>query len=263
MQVGFVGLGGIGTEMVKRLLGGGHEVNVFERGAGLAAARDAGASTDADYRSLAASSDLLVVCVYRDAQLAEVAFERGALAAMRPGSVFAIHTTGSPELARRIGAEAPAGVSVLDATFSGGPDDVVAGRLSMMVGGDADALARVRPAFETYASRIVPVGPLGHGQTVKLLNNLLFATNLMNAVELLRLATSMGYDTATVAEVLQVCSGASYAMNLFKSAPPESMLEGARPYMEKDVATALAVAAEVGLDISPFASTAAYFGPKG
>jgi 3-hydroxyisobutyrate dehydrogenase-like beta-hydroxyacid dehydrogenase len=261
MNIGWIGLGGIGTEMVKRLLGAGQTVTAYTRGKGLAEVEAGGAKTCGDYAELAAQSDLLVICVYSDAQLADVLFDRGALAALRPGSILAIHTTGSPQLARRIGEQAPAGVGVLDATFSGGPADVAAGKLTLIVGGEAETLARARPVLETYAAQIYHVGPLGHGQTLKLLNNLIFATNLMNAVELLRLAESQGFDTKTAAQVIQASSGASYTMNLFRAAPPAAMLAASRHYMEKDVATAMQTAAELGLDMSAFAATAAYFQP--
>lgn len=259
MKIGFVGLGGIGTRMVLRLVEAGHDTTVYRRGAGLDEVLAAGATADADYRSLAASSDLLILCVYDDAQVRDILIDNGALAAMRSGTVVALHTTGSPELARHLGEIAPDGVSVIDTTFSGGPNDVTAGQLTVMVGGEPDAIEAARPALSAYTSRIFHVGPLGHGQMVKLLNNLLFATNLMYSVELLRLGRQLGFDTTTVAEVVQVCSGASYTMNLFKGAEPESMLVNARHYMEKDVATALHTAAELGIDVSAFSPTAAYF----
>ena len=260
MNIGWIGLGGIGTEMVKRLLGAGHEVTVYARGRGLAEVEAAGARTSPDYAAVAAGRELLVLCVFSDAQVREVLFEHAALAAMGPGSILASHTTGSPELAQEIGRRAPAGVGVLDATFSGGPADVAAGRLTLIVGGEAETLARARPAFETYAGVVHHVGPLGYGQKVKLLNNLIFAANLMNAAELMRMAEGWGFDAAAVAQVIQACSGASYAMNMFKSPRPVAVaLDAARPYLVKDVAAVAATARESGLDITPFATTVEYF----
>jgi 3-hydroxyisobutyrate dehydrogenase-like beta-hydroxyacid dehydrogenase len=259
MNIGWVGLGSIGTLMVKRLLAAGQPVTVYPRGAGLSEVRGLGAQECPDYAALAAKSDLLVLCVYDDAQLRNVLFDQGALKAMRPGSILAIHTTGSPGVARETGDKAPPGVEVLDATFSGGPGEAAEGTLTLMVGGAAEALDRARSAFKAYTKQIYHVGPLGHGQVLKLLNNLLFATNLMNAVELLGLAERYGFDTQTVAHVLQGCSGASFAMRLFQAKPVPTMLNASRPYLEKDVATAVAVAREAGVDISFFTATADYF----
>jgi 3-hydroxyisobutyrate dehydrogenase-like beta-hydroxyacid dehydrogenase len=153
-------------------------------------------------------------------------------------------------------------VEVLDATFSGGPADVAAGRLTVMAGGSAQALETARPALAAYAGQIHHVGGLGLGQTLKLLNNLLFATNQMNAARMLQLAQAQGFDTAAVARVLQGCSGASFALGLFqRPAPLAAVLAGSRPYLEKDVATAAAAAADAGLDLAAFAATLEFFRP--
>jgi len=262
MKIGWIGLGEIGTRMVKRLLAAGHEVTVYARGAGLEEAKAAGASTQSDYAALAADSEILTVCVYADEQVRGILFENGALGAMQPGSILAIHTTGSPTVALEAGERAPAGVSVLDATFSAGPDDVSCGKAVMMVGGDVETLEKAKPAFGAYAGEIHHVGPLGAGQTIKLFNNLLFAANLMNTVELLQLAERQGLDTKTIAKVLQGCSGGSYAMRLFQAVPVDEMMTRARPYLEKDVSTAIETAKEGGLDVSAFVATQAYFQPR-
>jgi 3-hydroxyisobutyrate dehydrogenase len=243
MKIGWIGLGMIGTAMVKRLLATGFEVTVYERGRGLEEVRSAGARTSGDYQSLAAKSDLLTLCVYNDAQLRQVLFGSGALGAMRANTVLAIHTTGSPSLMREIADAAPVRVAVLDATFSGGPHDADAAGLTLMVGGNRDELERVRPAFAAYARRIEHLGAVGSGQVIKLLNNLLFATNLMNAAYVLELAGKQGFDSANIANIIGTCSGASYAMARFQAPQPAgALLARVRPYLEKDVAAAISAA---------------------
>ncbi|SFF82739.1 3-hydroxyisobutyrate dehydrogenase [Novosphingobium sp. CF614] len=261
-KIGWIGLGDIGTRMVKRLLAAGYPVTVYPRGGGLDDVTTGGAKLQPEYARLGSDSDLLVVCVYDDAQVRSVLFDNGALAAMRPGSVLALHTTGSPGLMRELGEKAPPGVQVLDVTFSGGPADVEVGGLTLMVGGDADALERTRAVFDTYAARIYRVGALGQGQLVKLMNNLLLGANMMNAVELLRMAEGLGFDTTTVARIIQASSGASYAMRLFQNQPVAKIMDASRHYLEKDVAVALAAAEESGLDVSAFAATAAYYAKR-
>ena len=263
MKVGWIGLGEIGAGMVVRALAAGHEVTAFARGAGLPKAQAAGALTSSDYKALAAASEVLGICVFSDAQLADVLFEQGALAALKPGAVLAIHTTGSPKLAQEIGARAPDGVGVLDATFSGGPAEVEKGDLTLMVGGSVEALERARPVLATYCARIHHVGGLGQGQTIKLLNNLLFSANLHLASEALRMAEQQGFKPWEAARIIQQCSGRSMAMGLFeREAPVEAMLGSVRPYMEKDVTTAAKSAAEAGFDLSAFASTVDFFKPR-
>jgi 3-hydroxyisobutyrate dehydrogenase-like beta-hydroxyacid dehydrogenase len=259
MKVGWIGLGSIGANMAGQVLGAGHELVAYARGAGQADVEARGARLIPDYREVAAGAAVLGVCVFSDAQLRECLIEGGALAAMRPGSVAAIHTTGSPKLARELGALAPAGVEILDACFSGGAAETVKGELTLMVGGKAAALEAARPVLSTYANRINLVGPLGAGQTLKLLNNLVFATNVKNAAELIEAARGQGLDPVESAKVIQQSSGASYALGLFTNAPPEQMLKAVRHYMVKDVAAAEAAAKDSGVDLSGFAAVLDFY----
>jgi 3-hydroxyisobutyrate dehydrogenase len=259
MNIGFIGLGQIGTEMVKRLRSEGFAVTVYPRGGGLVEARQAGAAECGDYAELAAQSDVLILIVFDDGQLRDILFEHGALAALRPGSVLAIHVTGSPALRREIQEKAPQGVDVLDATFSGSVAAVQQGKLTLMVGGSVDALERVRLVFGTYASNIFPVGKLGDAQVLKLLNNLVLAANMMNAAELLKVGKSYGLDPQTVASVLQTCSGASLAMGIFAQRDVSEAMESARKYMAKDVHEAVLAAGDAGLDLGAFGQTVDYW----
>lgn len=259
MKIGWVGLGGIGKEMVKRALGAGHDVTVYARGQGLAEVQAAGATSAAAYPAVAADKDVLALCVFDDDQMRAVLLEGGALAAMRSGAVLVIHTTGSPGLARALQEQAPDGVVVIDATFSGGPAETAAGTLTLIIGGEAGAIEKARPLLAAYAETFHHVGGLGRGQVVKLLNNLLFAANLQNAVETLRIAALQQIDAAACARVFHDSSAASYAGSLFRSAPVDALLQSARPYLVKDVKAAMAAAAELGIDTAAFAGTAAYF----
>jgi len=259
MHIGWIGLGDIGLQMVKRLLAGGHRVTVFNRGQGLPEAMDLGAGVCGDYEELAAASDLLVICLFSDSQVEEVLFEHGTLAAMRPASILAIHTTGSPALAREIGDRAPAGVTVLDATFSGSPQDVADGRIAVMCGGAEQGFDRVKHVFASYARTVRHVGPLGHAQIVKLANNLLFASNLLHAAEAMRMIEDQGLDPRSAAEIIQECSGGSYAMSMFASPNGPRILDLCRPYLDKDVAVARAAAEDAGLDIRSFLPAIEYW----
>jgi 3-hydroxyisobutyrate dehydrogenase-like beta-hydroxyacid dehydrogenase len=263
VRIGWIGLGMIGTQMARRLLAAGHSLSVYPRGSGLSEIVEAGAGQCPAYATLAANSEVLILCLFNDAQVRAVLLDGGALAALQPGSILAIHTTGSPALAREIAALAPAGVDILDATFSGGPGEAAAGTLTMMVGGEAAAVARAEPVFAAYASNIHAVGEVGNAQVLKLLNNLLFATNLMNAAQTLILAEHQGFDASTFARIGQTSSGASFALARFTDGSSvEQMLERVRPYLEKDVATAIEAADDLGLDMTAFERTAAFFGPR-
>jgi 3-hydroxyisobutyrate dehydrogenase len=259
MKVGWIGLGGIGALMAARALEAGHELTAYARGKGQAETEAKGGKLIADYVTVAKDCDVLGVCVFSDAQLREALLDSGALAAMKPGAVLAIHTTGSPALARELAAKAPAGVQVLDACFSGGPDDTVKGELTLMVGGEPAALEAARPVLSTYANRINLVGPVGSGQLLKLLNNLLFATNLKHAADIIIAAEQQGLDPQAAARVIQESSGASYTMRLFLTSQPEQTLKNVRHYMVKDCQAAEAAAKEVGVDLSTFQPIIDYF----
>lgn len=187
-------------------------------------------------------------------------FDGGALAAMQPGSVLAIHTTGSPRLMRELGERAPAGVAVLDACFSGSAEDTARGDLTLMVGGETEALERARPVLSTYAARINHMGPLGAGQTVKLLNNLLFATNIRQAGDILAMAAGQGLDPGLAAQVICQSSGGSMAMGLMRGGVAPEMMESIRRYMVKDVKAVADAARDSGIDISAFDAVIAHYG---
>ncbi|MCB2047492.1 MAG: NAD(P)-dependent oxidoreductase [Novosphingobium sp.] len=259
MKVGWIGLGEIGKHMALRVLDAGHDLVAYDRGAGKEEVAAKGARMTSDYAALAAGCEALCLCLFSDAQVRDVLFDQGTLAAMQPGSVLAIHTTGSPALAREIGERAPPGVSVLDACFSGGPHETANGDLTLMVGGDEQVLEKARPVLSTYASRINHMGPLGAGQTLKLLNNLLFATNLMQAAEILDIARTQGLDPQFAAKVICQSSGGSMAMGLLQNGPAELTLNAARHYMVKDVDAASEAAKDTGIDVSTFRKTLDYY----
>src|SRR3984957_9629715 len=141
MRVGFVGAGRMGRPMVDRLVAAGHEVAVLGRSAqAREALLAAGARPVGEASAVAAKADVVCVCVFSDEQVRSVAIEGGLINAVPEGGVVVIHTTGSPRTAQAIaGAGAARGVSVIDSPVSGGPHDIAAGHITLLVGGaDAD-----------------------------------------------------------------------------------------------------------------------------
>lgn len=250
----------VGKEMVRHLLQNSYDVTVYARGEGLSASIKRGARTMNNYCSLAAHSDILGLCVFSDEQMRHILFGENALAAMRPGSTLLIHTTGSPAFAEEIANAAPEGVAVIDATFSGGKVETEEGRLTIMAGGDAEAINKARFVMDCYTKKIYHVGPAGRGQMLKLLNNLLFATNVQNAYTVACIAEQTGIKVQELAEIISDCSGASFAMNLFRAPySSETLIDSVRPYLAKDVSAALSAARETGLDVSAFDATLAFY----
>ena len=225
--------------MARRIIEGGHPTTLWaRRPATLEPFADTPATIAESPAELAASSELVCLCVVGDADIDEITCgKRGLLAAMKPGSVIAVHSTVHPntcrELAKRAGAQ---GVSVVDAPVSGGGPAAAEGRLLVMAGGDPDVVERCRPVFETYADPVVHLGELGSGQTTKLLNNLLFTANLGTAATALSLASALGVAPEQLIEVVSRSSGNSFALNALGGVGGLERLAGyAGGLLQKDV----------------------------
>lgn len=253
MRVGFVGVGSMGRPMLEKVLSAGHDVSFFARRPEVTREVEAlGAASRPSLAALAAGSDVIVVCVYTGQQVLDVCDgAAGLLASARDGAVIVIHSTcdpGIPAQLARTGQDR--GVGVLDAAFSGGPADVAAGRLTVLAGGDPAVLEAVREPLATYADPILPVGGLGDGQRVKLVNNALFGANVALVAEAERLAADLGLNRAAALEAISHCSGNSYALNVARTLGSSAALqEAAGHYIAKDVATAGELAAASGTDL--------------
>jgi 3-hydroxyisobutyrate dehydrogenase-like beta-hydroxyacid dehydrogenase len=148
-------------------------------------------------------------------------------------------------------------VNLLDGAMSGGPDDIDAGRLVLLIGGDADTLEAARPVFASYSAPIVHVGGVGDAQKVKLLNNVLFAAQVAFAVGVERCATALGMEPVPVMQAISACSGNSYALGVSTMAGSAVQLAyAARRWMEKDVELGASVAAELGVDLGSMLTVA-------
>jgi 3-hydroxyisobutyrate dehydrogenase-like beta-hydroxyacid dehydrogenase len=145
--IGFIGAGQMGEPMVVRLLAAGHEVAVFARRESV---RDrlakAGATVTDSIPDVAARSDMLFGCLFSDAQLRDAASgPTGFIANAKPGSIFVSHTTGTLSTLKALAAESPSPPTILDAPISGSAEDILAGKLTVLIGGPAGAVERVTP----------------------------------------------------------------------------------------------------------------------
>jgi 3-hydroxyisobutyrate dehydrogenase-like beta-hydroxyacid dehydrogenase len=246
MRVGMVGLGQMGMPMLDRLRAAGHDVGFWARHQEtIDRARGAGAVPVAGF----ADHDVVIVCVYSDEQVHDVGPE--ALLSMDPGSVLVLHTTSSPKTVDHLVdlARVPA-VTVIDAAMSGSPDDVAAGRLTLLVGAEQSDLDRVRPVLSAYAGEIISVGSAGDGQRVKLLNNALLAAQTRLVADAERCATALGLDPGVALEAIEHCSGDSRALRYAVGAGSARRFdELAGRFVRKDVAVAEESAKDVGVDL--------------
>ncbi|HYD25504.1 MAG TPA: NAD(P)-dependent oxidoreductase [Croceibacterium sp.] len=250
-RIAFLGLGVMGAPMAGHLARAGHRVTVYNRTAARAEewiARHAGldvarAVTPAE---AARGQHAVLTCVGNDGDLAEVVLgEQGALAAMEAGALFVDHTTVSPDIARRIAAEAErCGVLALDAPVSGGQAGAENGKLAIMCGGSPEAMDGARPVLASYAARIVHVGGAGSGQATKAVNQICIAGTLAGLSEAVRFAQASGLDMDKVLEAVSGGAAQSWQMdNRWRTmAAGEFDFGFAIDWMRKDLAIALAAA---------------------
>jgi 3-hydroxyisobutyrate dehydrogenase-like beta-hydroxyacid dehydrogenase len=237
MRVGFVGAGRMGRPMVDRLVAAGHEVRVLGRSARARdSLRSAGAHPVAQVTEAGIGAAVVCICVFSDDQVRQVCLDSGLLETMPVGSVLVLHTTGSPRTAQAIAAEAASrGIGVVDAPVSGGPHDIAAGHVTLLVGGAKAEIERVEPVLRAYGDPVLLVGPLGAGQGVKLVNNAVFAANIGVLADAVRLGAQLGVDEA----VLLGAGRGSVA----------AFADAVREFLVKDVAVVRGVAAEVGASL--------------
>jgi 3-hydroxyisobutyrate dehydrogenase len=210
--VGFVGLGRMGAAMCERLARAGYPLRVYDIDAhaadGLTECGDVVAMPSAP--AVAAAADIVILMLPSSDDVEQVLVRDGMLAAASPGSVVVDMGSSEPMRTRALATEAAGrDVVLVDAPVSGGVVGAVAGTLTIMVGGPAETLERVRPVLSVLGSRIVPVGPTGAGHAVKALNNLMSATHLLASSEALRAAEAFGLDVDIVLDAVNTSSGRS------------------------------------------------------
>lgn len=214
-QVGFVGVGNQGGPIAMRIARAGIPLHVWARRPEvLGEYTAAGATAAASLADLGERSDLVAVCVTSDADVRAVVLGSGGLlGAMRSGSSLAVHSTVHPNLVRELAeVAAEGGVTVLDAPVSGGHAGAVAGTMAVLVGGDPAVLERWMPVMDTYAKTVELLGPVGAGQTTKLLNNALSASNLAASVRAVAAAEQLGLNRDAFRRCVQGSSGDSFML---------------------------------------------------
>jgi 3-hydroxyisobutyrate dehydrogenase-like beta-hydroxyacid dehydrogenase len=206
-RIGFIGLGLMGKPMVLNLLKKGFPVAAHSRSTppvdAVVAAGATAASSPAD---VAAQADVIITMV-PDSPDVRLVLEgpKGVFETIRPGSVVVDMSTIAPAVAREMaGKAAGRGVAMLDAPVSGGEIGAINGTLSIMVGGDAAALERVRPVLNAMGNpdRIVHIGPAGSGQVCKACNQICIGGALASVSEAFAIARKAGIDPAKVREAL-------------------------------------------------------------
>jgi 3-hydroxyisobutyrate dehydrogenase-like beta-hydroxyacid dehydrogenase len=264
MDVGFIGLGIMGSRMAANLQRAGHQVTVWTRTPGKAEAFAAehGATAVGSPREVATASDVVITMVVDGPQVDEVLLgPDGAAEGARDGALFVDMSTIAPTDTRRIGAELEArDIRFMDAPVTGSSPRAEAGTLTIMAAGDAECFERARPLFDVMGGVVLHVGELGQGQMLKLVNNAVAAANAVVLGQALLVAERTGVDLDALVKVMAAGSGGSTMLDL-KAGPmrehdftplfkTEHMLKDVRHCLEEGQAAgvpfpAAAVAREV------------------
>ncbi len=214
MKVGFIGLGVMGAPMAGHLAAAGHDVVVFNRSAEKAAiwAGAHGGVAAATVAEAAEGRELLILCVGADHDVRSVVGE--ALPALGEDAVIVDHTTTSAKLAREMADLARgAGAWFLDAPVSGGEAGAKSGKLSVMIGGDGEAVARATPAMNAYSKAIKHMGGPGTGQLTKMVNQICIAGVVQGLAEAVAFAEKAGLDPTLVYEAVSQGAAQSWQMD--------------------------------------------------
>lgn len=205
--LGFVGLGNMGTPMVMRLVEAGYTVRGFDTDP---AARERIATPVDELGAVAEGADAIFLMLPSSDVVEQVLYKGGLLEAARPGTVLVDMGSSRPHSTRAIADWAASReVPLVDAPVSGGVVGAENGTLTVMVGGTAGDVARVRPALECLGGKVSHVGGTGAGHALKALNNLMSATHLLVSSEALLAGREFGLDPAVMLEVVNGSSGRS------------------------------------------------------
>lgn len=197
-RVGWIGTGVMGSHMARHIFSAGYtSLTVYNRTASKAQALvDAGATLATSPAAVAAASDVVFTMVgYPSDVRAVIGGPDGVLSTLPPGGVVVDLTTSEPALAAELAATAAErGCHVLDAPVTGGDVGAKKGTLSVMVGGDADAAAAVRPLIDCFAKTVTYFGAAGSGQHCKMANQITIASSMLGMCEGLLYAHKAGLD---------------------------------------------------------------------
>ena len=214
MKVAFVGLGVMGFPMAGHLAKAGHEVSVFNRSPDKSKrwVDVHGGRAGASVAEALDGCEVAALCVGNDDDVRQV-LEQG-LPAMAQGGVVVDHTTTSAKLAREAAAQARSlGRWFVDAPVSGGQAGAESGQLTIMLGGDEPAVARITPVIDAYAKAIRRIGGPGAGQLAKMVNQIAIAGVLQGLAEAVHFARSAELDTDAVFEAISKGAAQSWQMD--------------------------------------------------
>ena len=205
-NIGFIGLGLMGSAMVNRMIDLGYSMNVIANTSrtNVDAAVTRGATEYANAREIAAASDVIMLCVDTSASVeGRVYGEDGILAGVKSGAMVIDFGTSLPGSTKKIAADmAKQGVAYMDAPLGRTPAFALEGKLNIMSAGSDDDFKRAQPIFDDLGENVFHVGPLGAGHTLKLINNFFAMTTATAMSEAFAMADLAGLPRQQLFDVM-------------------------------------------------------------
>ena len=254
MKVGFIGLGVMGGPMAANVLKGGHELTVYDLNpAAVAQLTALGARAAASPRELGQASEV-VITMLPEPQHVEGAVlgENGAAAGMAAGGTVIDMSTIDPTTSQRIGQALQArGIAMVDSPVGKTSEHAVTGTLTLMIGGEAADIERVRPVLACMGNQFFICGGQGMGHAMKMTNNLLATTIMCANTEALAIGAKCGLTLETMVEVMKTTMG--WNQQLAVALPKKAFLGDDSPgfmvkLAAKDVRLAVAAARQQGFE---------------
>ena len=253
--IAFIGLGNMGNPMAGNVLKKGNALTVFDKNpAAMANLVAAGAKAGESAAQVAGSCDVILTCLPGSPDVEALYIGPGALIEKtRPGSVLVDMSSVLPSTPRKLEPLARArGIEFLEAPVSGGVTGARAATLAIMVGGDAALLERLRPILSAMGPNIYHVGPVGAGNTIKAINNMMSSVNSLAMMEGMMVGLKAGLSLETMHAVIKDSSGNSNALaRVHRALIPRNFEPGFKvALMNKDLDTFTAIAKEVNVPVS-------------
>lgn len=262
LRVGFIGLGNMGTLMAKTMIKNGEHLLVYDlRKEAVSEMVSLGAAAAGSAREVAAASDIIFSVVRDEPQNDKVVFgPDGVWQGIKKGSILIISSTISPGYCRRLYAQGKEkGVYIIDAPISAESRNFTPGQesaeLTLMIGGDLEAVTRCMPVFKAVAKNVFHLGGIGSGMVCKLINNLQGYGNEMFSRECLNIGLKAGLPFDQMVAAIKVSTGFSKGMNVLVRRLKRQTLPGdadkvqptspQKSIGDKDLETALELAQEV------------------
>ncbi|MCC6947166.1 MAG: NAD(P)-dependent oxidoreductase [Bradyrhizobiaceae bacterium] len=215
MQIGFIGLGVMGSRMAKNLAKAGHDLTVYDADPDTTnkVAADIGGRAAASPREAAAASEIVITMLPNGQIVRDVVFgESGLAAGFQAGAMLLDTSSAEPWITRETAERlAQQNVDMVDAPVSGAEEGARTATLVFMCGGSEEGLARARPLLELMGKHVFHVGPISAGHTMKAINNVTTALSFLCTAEALLVGKSYGLNAKAMLDVMNVSTGYSFA----------------------------------------------------